>query len=276
MAVRATLLDVDGTLTFRGAPIPGAGDTVATLRAQGMRLRVLTNIDSRTPEQVRRDLARLGIPVAPGEVFTPLTALRRFMAERPTARFHLLLSRDFVREVGREGGTSPGAAAEQAAVAGAATPGAPDYVVVGDFRDDFTYQRLNAAFRSLQAGAQLVALQMGRFFLREDGAYLDTGAVVRALEYAAGVTAQVLGKPDPEFLRLALADAGCLAEEAVVVGDDPTTDLAGAAAVGALGVMVRTGKFAAADLALSPHTPAAVIDSVADLPAWLAGGVSGG
>lgn len=262
--VRAVLLDVDGTLTFRGAAIPGAGAAVATLRERGVRLRFLTNIDSRPPERVRIDLLGHGIPVEPGEVFTPVTALRRFMAERPAARFHLLVSREVADDLGAaaptESDDGPGSHAQR-----------PAYVVVGDFHDDFSYERLNAAFRLLQAGARLIALQMGRFFLREDGAYLDAGAVVRALEYAAGAEAHVLGKPDPEFLRLALADLGCGPEDAIVVGDDVTTDPAGAAAIGARGVMVRTGRFAEADLERSAVLPAAVLASVADLPDYLRG-----
>jgi putative hydrolase of the HAD superfamily len=39
-------------------------------------------------------------------------------------------------------------------------------------------------------------------------------------------------KPEPEIFQLALADAGADAREAVHVGDDPTNDVRGAAAVG--------------------------------------------
>ena len=39
------------------------------------------------------------------------------------------------------------------------------------------------------------------------------------LEYASGVTAQCVGKPEPTFYRTVLEDIGCRAEETVMIGD---------------------------------------------------------
>jgi ribonucleotide monophosphatase NagD (HAD superfamily) len=83
-----------------------------------------------------------------------------------------------------------------------------------------------------------VALQKGRYFVREEGYFLDTGAFVAMLEYSSGKTARVLGKPSQEFFHLALSHVGCTPAEAAIVGDDINTDIAGAARTGALGVLV--------------------------------------
>jgi hypothetical protein len=45
----------------------------------------------------------------------------------------------------------------------------------------------------------LVATQVNRIAVRDDGEHLDTGGWVRLLEYATGQSARVLGKPSPEF-----------------------------------------------------------------------------
>ena len=55
----------------------------------------------------------------------------------------------------------------------------------------------------------------------------------------------------------------------VVVGDDIDSDVRGAMAAGARGVLVRTGKFRDSDLAAPDRPPDAVIDSVAELGALL-------
>jgi phospholysine phosphohistidine inorganic pyrophosphate phosphatase len=55
----------------------------------------------------------------------------------------------------------------------------------------------------------------------------------------------------------------------VMVGDDLRTDVEGAQRTGLAGVLVRTGKFTPADLE-GDIRPDAVLDSIADLPAWLA------
>jgi len=253
MTIRAALLDIDGTLSFRGEAIPGAAATLEALRAMGLGVRLLTNIDSRPAAEVARELAVQGLPVRPEEIFTPLTALQAFLEVRPEACCHFLLSDLLLAELGDRESVAEGA----------------DFVVVGHFFESFTYERLNRAFRLLMDGAQLVALQNGRYFVRAEGLYLDIGAIVRGLEYAAGVTALVLGKPAPDFFLPALEQLGCGPAEAVVVGDDATTDGVGAAGIGAAAVLVRTGKFSDDVLAASGVCPAAVLASVADLPGYL-------
>jgi phospholysine phosphohistidine inorganic pyrophosphate phosphatase len=53
----------------------------------------------------------------------------------------------------------------------------------------------------------------------------------------------------------------------VMVGDDIRSDVEGAQRAGLTGVLVRTGKFAPADLD-GNVSPDAVLDSIADLPEW--------
>ena len=252
MTITAALLDIDGTLVARGRPVPGAASTLAWLRDRGIGVRLLTNIDSRTPATVCRELAAAGIEVDASSVFTPVVAALRFLEQQPSSRCHLLLS-DELRAL---------------FAAHDAGEGEADYVLVGDCRQVAGYAPLNAAFRRLKDGAQLLALQRGRFFLTADGASLDTGAFVALLEYASGQTSRSFGKPSPDFFAMALAELGCAPGEAVVVGDDITTDVAGAVAVGASAVLVRTGKFAGGPPAAAA-APLAVIDSIADLPRLL-------
>ena len=139
----------------------------------------------------------------------------------------------------------------------------PDYVLVGDLGEGFTYARLDEAFRCLMGGAELLALQKNRYWRTETGLSLDAGPFVAALEYASGKRATILGKPRAEFFRAALEDMGLAADEVAMVGDDPESDVAGARRAGLKGVQVRTGKW-------SPGTEAGeadlVLDGVADLP----------
>ena len=250
---RAVLLDVDGTLATRGRAIPGAPSTISWLRERGIRVRLLTNIDSRAPETVCRELAGLGIDVDVAAVFTPIAAALRFLEQRPDARCHLLLSSELAARF----------------AAHAAQGGRADYVLVGDCREVAGFAQLDAAFRSLMDGAQLLAMQRGRWWRAADGPSLDTGAFVALLEYASGQTARCFGKPSRDFFEMALADLGCDAREVLVVGDDPDSDLAGARTVGARCLLVRTGKFGVQGAPAAAGPGVRVIDSIADLPAAL-------
>jgi phospholysine phosphohistidine inorganic pyrophosphate phosphatase len=79
----------------------------------------------------------------------------------------------------------------------------------------------------------------------------------------------VMGKPDPAFYGTAVEDLGLDVGQVVMVGDDVRADVEGAQRAGLTGVLVRTGKFSAADLERDV-SPDAVLDSIADLPRWWA------
>ena len=259
---RAVLLDIDGTLVSAGAAIAGAAATLSGLRERGLQIRLLTNIDSRTPETVCRELAAAGIEVPVNAVFTPVVAALRFLEQHPSQRCHLLLSAELAERF----------------AAHDAGPDRADYVLVGDCREVGGYAQLDAAFRRLMDGARLLALQRGRWWQAADGPSLDTGAFVALLEHASGQTARSFGKPSADFFEMALADLGCSAAEALVVGDDPETDASGARTVGAPCVLVRTGKFGKFEFrggpaGEAPPGVAAVLDSIADLPTLLEGGL---
>ena len=260
-AAQLVLLDLDGTVHQAGVPVPGAVAALARLRADGHVLRLCTNTDSQSTGGLLSQLGAMGIAVGPGELLTPVTAARRVLGQSAGARALLLVSREVSAELGEACETVPPEHADRAS-----------HVVVGDYRDSLSYAALDAAFRAVRSGARLLALQRGRYFRAADGPHLDTGAVVAAIEYAAEVTATVLGKPSPEFLRTAIESAPRKfpASATWIIGDDRSTDIAMAQAAGLRSAQPRTGKHADQATQADLPAPEFVIGSVADLPDLLA------
>ena len=253
--VELVLLDLDGTVYEGSRPVPGAAAAVAALRRAGRALRFLTNTDSVPPAALVQRLRGMGVEAADGEVLTPVALAARLFGELPGSRV-LAVAAPAVRELLGAALTGPGER--------------PTHVLVCDPSFGACYHDLDAAFRAVLDGAELVASQLNRSVRRDDGEHLDTGGFVRLLEYAAAVQARVLGKPSPDFFRLALDTAGVTPARALVVGDDPAADVAGAQAVGLRAVLVRTGKGADPPQPDGgPVEPDAVLDSLADLPALL-------
>jgi len=247
--IKALLLDLEGTLFLKGTQLPGAMQTIAGLREVGVEMRFLTNTDSKTTHTIQQELAQLDLKVPETEIFTAASAARQFLKQHPDSRSFFLLSAEL-----------------QAAFDVFTKKDGPiNFVVVGDCREQVTYETLNQAFQYLMEGAELIALQKGRYFVRANGYNLDTGAFVQMFEYASGKTAQVMGKPTRTFFQMGLDHLGFQAEEVLVVGDDVTTDVAGAKALDARSVLVRTGKFSEQLLKQSSVQPDFIIDSIADL-----------
>lgn len=251
--VRGVVLDLDGTVYQAGRLIPGAGEAVAAIRDAGLALRFATNTTRLPRAALVERLAAFGVDAEAAEIVTAPRAAAAWLAAHGVRRVALHVA---------------GATAEEFS-AFAVDARAPGAVVIGDLGAAWTFDRLNRAFRQVQAGAHLVAMQKNRYWQTEDGLTLDAGPFVAALEYATGRTATVAGKPSPAFFAGAADSMGLRLGGLVMVGDDISSDVRGAMGAGARGVLVRTGKFRAADLGEPGGAPDAVIDSIAELPRLL-------
>ena len=253
--VETVLLDLDGTLYEGSRVVPGAPEAVGRLRALGLTLRFCTNTDSVAPAALAERLAGRGFEVGEDELVTPVQVAARLLAAARDARV-VAVAADGVRALLGDLMAGPGQAAT--------------HVLVADPSYGATYDDLDAAFQAVRGGAELLATQVNRIAVRDDGEHLDTGGWVRLLEYATGKTARVLGKPSPDFFTAPLDALGRGPGTALVVGDDLAADIGGGRAVGAATVLVRTGKGDRPQPGAEAE-PDAVVDSVADLPGLLQG-----
>jgi len=251
--VRGVLLDLDGTLYVGDKLLPGVPEAMAAIERAGLGVRFVTNITSKPRDAVVARLAGMGLGINIGHVFSAPCVARDVLMRRGVKRAYMLL-RDSV-------------IADLAGIE--AVESHPEAVIIGDLGESFSYERLNRAFRFVRGGAEFFTLARNRYFQGTDGLYLDVGAFVAALEYGTRKEATLLGKPAPEFFTSAVRDLGLEVDEVIMVGDDLESDVGGGQRAGLTGVLVRTGKYRADDLEQSGVKPDAVIDSLADLPAWL-------
>lgn len=228
-SVQGCLLDLSGVLHVGSTPFPGARDALSRLRRLPIGLRFLTNT-SRTPHAILlAQMNQMGLDIAEGELLTAPLATRLVLEHRrlrPYLLIHPRLRPDFAGLPWHR----------------------PNAVVVGDAGPYFSYQRLNRALRLLMEGAPLLAIAQNRYFMAADGLNLDAGAFVTGLEYAAGLRAEVIGKPAAAMFHAACAQLGLPPDQVVMVGDDVEADVRGALDAGLQAALVRTGKFRATDV----------------------------
>ena len=252
-AVSALLIDLDGVLYVEDEPVEGAVDAVRRLREGGFALRFVTNTTAYSRDRTLAKLSRLGFPVADREIVTPAGLAVRYCRERGYRRVALVMNDEVKRDFAdlEESGERAQA------------------VIVGDLGPAFGYDVLNHAFRCVMAGAELIALQKNRYWLRADGLSLDVGPFVAALEYATNRNAYVVGKPARGFFDQVLDALGAGSRAAAMVGDDIESDIGGALNAGLQAILVRTGKYREDEVRESGIEPSAVLDSIADLPELL-------
>jgi HAD superfamily hydrolase (TIGR01458 family) len=252
----AILLDVDGVLHVSGAPIAGAAAAVRRLRADGHRIRFVSNTTTRSRAQVGDRLRQMGIAIEDDELQTTGAVAARVLEGKRVLALTmpgLLDDLEGLQLVGMN---------VDAVLLGGADEGEETGRV-------FSYLNLNRAFHELEAGADLYCLHKNRWWQTADGARLDAGAFVAGLEYAADIEATVLGKPSNAYFAAALEALEAEAGLTWMVGDDLETDIVGAHKHGMKTLLVRTGKFRPDEVERSRVQPDGIVSSIAQLPEWL-------
>ncbi len=255
--IRGILFDLDGTVYEGDRLLPGAREAVAFCRGKNLPFRFVTNTTSKPQAEVAKKLSALGLDIPADWIFTAPAAARRILLGRGFTRCRLLVRDALLADLH---GIQP-------------TDDDPQAVVVGDMGETFSYEVLNRAFRALlRPECAFFTMARNRYFRSGGELSLDVGAFVAALEYATGRSCELIGKPAAGFFHAATSAMGLQSAEVVVVGDDLESDVNGAQAAGLCGVLVRTGKFRAGDLAAASQAPDAVWENLSEFPRIFASG----
>lgn len=242
---RAFLIDAYGVLVDGGAAIPGAAEAIASLERDGVPWLLLTNDASRLPETNARRLQGLGIPVPAEKVFSSGSLLAPHFAAHGLqgARCVVLGSPDshaYVRAAGGE-------------IVPASPHDLADVVVVADDSGYPFVETVDAVLSMLLRACErgrLPALLLPNpdlIYPARGGNYGFTAGTIAAMfENALALTHPALGarfvrlgKPSRTIFDAALARLGT--RDAVMLGDQLHTDIAGAHNAGIPSALVLTG-----------------------------------
>jgi 4-nitrophenyl phosphatase len=252
--VDGLVCDLDGVVYRGEAPIPGAIETLARLRARGTRLVLCTNNSASTTSQYRAKLAGMGLDVSEDEILTSAVVTAETLAARGMQTCRALV-------IGEQGLRESLTGIGMRLVRGRSRV---DVVVVGLDRT-FHYGRMRRALQALDAHAAFVASNDDATLPMPHGRrWPGAGAILASIEAASGRKAEVMGKPHAPMMDAAerrLADA----DEVAIVGDRPETDLLGGARKGWRTILVLSGVTTRERAVSLDPAPDEVLDSVAEL-----------
>lgn len=220
---KGILIDLDGSFLDGAALAPGA---LELYESHADRIAFVSNNSSHTPEEMSAELAVLGVKVPAARIFLAgAQAVTWLATHRGTARIFALASRS-IRHLARKQGLN-------------LTLEEPEIVLL--CRDiELSYERLGIAVSALQEGAELVAANPDLTHPGANGVPVpETGMLLASLRAAVPSAAPIIvGKPRVTMFAAALRSLGCTPEDAVMIGDNPSTDGAGASALGIPFVLV--------------------------------------
>jgi len=247
-SIDGLLIDIEGVVMRGNEVIPGAQEALQTLRARGIPYRFITNTTIYCRHTLLERLQAMGFSIQVEDLFTATYAAARYLQEQNAKSYYPLLLPDAQQEF-----AGLDVDEEQ-----------PDFVVMGDMGASFTFARLNRALQAILNGARFVALHKKRTWRTEQGLYMDAGPFVVALEYAAELKAEVVGKPSRAYFRMVLDELGIAPDRVAMIGDDIESDVRGAQLIGMQGWLVKTGRFRKEDLARGIW-PDRVFESIAEI-----------
>ena len=224
----ALLLDLSGVLYDGDRPIRGAHEAVERAQRSGLQLRFVTNTSQKTRAQLLQHLRRLDFSLDDEQLFTAVDAARQWLTQRQL-RPYCLVHENIMGEFAAFDTSDPNA------------------VLIADAAEGFNYSSLNRAFQLCMEGAPLLGVGYNRYFKSGGQLLMDAGAFIRAVEYAAGVEAIIVGKPSGDFFEQVTASTTARKAQTLMVGDDVSGDVEGALRAGLRACLVRTGKYRAGD-----------------------------
>ena len=248
---RGWLFDLDGTVYLGEAVIPGAAETIATLRAAGRRVAFLSNKPLSTRADYAGKLTRLGIPTTSEEVVNSSIVLARHLRQLdPGAPVFVIGEAPLIGELRAHGFEVRHDADVR-------------WVVIA-FDRTFDYAKLDTALQAVRRhDARLIATNPDRTCPVEGGEIPDCAGMIAAVEAVTSKRVEaVVGKPSPIILEVALATLGVRASDCVIVGDRLETDIVMGKALGLATVLVLTGVTRPDDPHIAEVAPDLVVPSI--------------
>ncbi len=249
------LIDMDGVLTRDKEfnPIEGAVDFINRIRELGIPFRIVSNNSTRHPSLIVEKLREKGFDLEVGDFISPVVILPSYLRERGVGKVFVIgtpLLSDFLREEGFE------VHADHRVEA----------VVVGQDKE-LNFKKLKTAVSAVfLEGAIIVPVNRTAIVRDSDSLYFPgAGSIAQMIAHATRYDKELpnLGKPSPDFIKLALE--GLPSEEVYLVSDDIYTDLMGASEAGLKTVFMTTGKYGADEPAKAGFEPDLTMNSLREL-----------
>ncbi|MDI6874168.1 HAD-IIA family hydrolase [Candidatus Solincola sp.] len=254
---RAFLVDMDGVIYLDQEPVDGAADFISAVRREGKKLLFLTNNSKFTRTEYREKLAGLGIPASENEILTSAAATAEFLLENYRLEgmtAYVIGGRGLEEEIAATGlRLLEGEEAREA-----------HFVIVG-WDTELTYNKLRLACLALHRGAVFIGTNPDATFPTPEGLWPGAGAIIAALERAAGREALVVGKPNLYMMQVALNRVGEAADRTLVIGDRLDTDILGGWRAGMDTCLVLTGVTRREDLESGHPRPDLVVENLREL-----------
>jgi len=226
--IKGLILDMDGVLWRSTTPIGNLAWIFKTIEELDLRVVMATNNPTRSPIQYVEKLQGFGVNIEPWQVLNSGLATAQYLKKRfPAGSDIFVVGEDALIETLENEGFNHN--------------GDHPAAVVAAMDRGINYEKLTRATLLIRGGVPFIGTNPDRSFPIPEGQAPGAGAILAALEASTGIAPIIIGKPQPDMYKAALARLGTSPEETLVVGDRLETDILGAQNTGCPSALVLSG-----------------------------------
>jgi NagD protein len=249
---KAFICDMDGVIYHGNVLLPGVKEFIKWLNDQDKKYLFLTNSSERSPRELNKKLARLGVDVGAEHFYTSALATAAFLdSQKPHGEAYVIGEAGLLNalyEIGYH-----------------INDVNPDYVVVGESKT-YTYENLTRAVNLVRDGAKLIGTNPDLTGPIENGIVPATGSLIAPIEMSTGSKAYFVGKPNPLMMRHALKKISSRREETAIIGDRMDTDMIAGIESEIDTVLVLSGVSDRENIKQFAYQPDLILEGVGEIP----------
>jgi NagD protein len=247
----SVISDIDGVLHRGSKIIAGARRFASALGESGRKYLFLTNCPDHSPEELHKQLKKMGIEIPAECFYTAAQAIADFLVRHEKhPRVHVIGSRFLREEIRRKGSRI--------------TKLRPHFVVVAP-TETFNRDDIDEAIGLIQKGANFITTNKDPYDLTASSVRAGNGALISPIEKVAGCHAYVVGKPNHLMIRGAAEKFGIDCKRTLMIGDSLDTDIDVGIQSQMTTVLLLSGVTSRHDLKRSAYQPDYVFKSIANL-----------
>jgi HAD superfamily hydrolase (TIGR01457 family) len=211
--IKLFVLDIDGTFSLSGKPLPGSKKFISKIKEQNKHFVFLTNNSNKSLEEYVIEFKKHNIEISKNQIFTAGIETAEYIYKKFGKRKIYIVGTNAIKEIFTKYGHIVVEDEE------------PDIVVVS-FDKSLTYEKLAKASIFVSKNKLFVLTNPDLNCPTKDGPIPDTGAIASIIEKTTEKKPNIVfGKPDPLILDMIIKKFNVKKEETCVIGDRLYTDI---------------------------------------------------
>lgn len=265
-------IDLDGVMWNGNSSIPGSIEAINYLRSKNKNIFFVTNNAALTREELGLKFNELGFTADTDNLYTTGYAIKIYLKRHfPDAKKLVAIGMPglltYLRELGYEIIYPPDLNKSinnlQDCIEFDVEPDVGIVVVAYDV--NFDYFSALYCCACIQNGAELVGLNLDRFFIYGSSLIPASGCVAKFIETATKKVPQIVGKPMPFMIDIIVEEHGLDRNKMVMIGDSMESDIMLGINSGIDTILVLSGVTAQSDLERYTFRPTLIMESLGSL-----------